>query len=231
MAAMTANQPRLDAVIFDLDGTLVDTEYLWTEVRKELAKEDGVPWPKAAYFDMMGMNTLEWSTYLVEKVGLKCSVEEAARRNLEGLADYYRKGKVRIMPGAIEAVEAMAKLTKVGIASSSSRSLIATAVESIKIGELVQVQVSTEQVEKGKPAPDGFLLAAEMLGADPKYCIAIEDAPNGVRSALAAGMITVAIPTDYADLPDDLVAQVDIQLNSLEEFTTELALELASQRS
>ncbi len=208
------------AVIFDMDGTLIETEKTWDDVRRGLAADEGLEWPEGATQAMMGMSTKEWATYLSDTVGLSGTWEDAARRTIDGMSEAYRAG-LPVLPGAVEAVRRMAAAFPVAIASSSPRRLIDLAVDELGIGELLATTVSTEEVERGKPSPDGYLRAAELLGVDPARCVAVEDSSNGIKSALAAGMAVVAVPPDFHPPADDLLAECTV-IDSLDELTEEL---------
>lgn len=215
---------RPQAIIFDLDGTLIDTETLWDEVRRGLASEAGVPWPDAATQAMMGMSTPEWGRYLAEEVGLPMSPEEAALATIEAMAVRYRDG-LPLLPGAPDVVHRLAEHYRVAVASSSPRRLIDVVVAELGLADVLEVTVSTEEVDRGKPAPDGFLRAAELLGVPADACVAVEDSTNGVKSALAAGMTVVAVPPHFHPPAADLLAQTRV-LDSLEELTPELVASL-----
>ena len=217
-----------DAVVFDMDGTLTDTEATWDVVRRGLAAEAGRQWPDGATQAMMGMSTGEWSTYLSQEVGLPYSPQEAARRTVEGMADHYRGG-VELLPGALEAVRRMAQRYPLAIASSSPRVLIDTAVDAMGIGNLLSATVSTEEVERGKPAPDGYLRACELLGVDPTRSVAVEDATNGILSALNAGMTVVAVPPHFHPPAADVLARTTV-IDRLDELTHELVEGLLQDR-
>ncbi len=188
------------AIIFDMDGTLMETEEQWDVVRRQLAADAGVAWPDAATKAMMGMSTQEWSAYLVSDVGLPLTAPEAAEKTIDAMAAHHRAG-VELLPGAIESVRRMAERYPIAIASSSPRRLIDAGVKAMGVGELLGATVSTEEVGAGKPAPDGFLRAAELLGVDPAACIAVEDSTNGILSALAAGMAVVCVPPTFTSWP------------------------------
>lgn len=218
------------AIVFDLDGTLTDTEHLWDEVRRGLATEDGRPWPDEASEAMMGMSTQEWSTYLTEEVGLNSSPEDSARRTIEGLRQRYASG-LPVIDGAVEAVRRMAELAPLGIASSSPRVLIEAAVEAMGLADVVPVRVSTEEVERGKPAPDGYLRACELLGADPANCLAIEDSAAGINSAANAGMTVVAVLPHFRPPSADVLDRCAAVLDSLDELTGELVASLFGKKT
>lgn len=208
------------ALVFDMDGTLTDTEAVWDVVRRGLASDAGLPWPDGATQAMMGMSTQEWSSFLVHTVGLPVPPEEAARLTVEAMAQHYRGG-ITLLPGAVESVRRMAELCPVAIASSSPRLLIDAAVEVMGLSDVLTATVSTEEVERGKPSPDGYLRACQLLAADPRRSVAVEDAPNGILSALAAGMAVVAVPPHFHPPAAELLARTTV-LGSLDELTPEL---------
>jgi len=177
----------------------------------------------------MGMSTGEWSAYLVDVVGLPMTAPEAARATVEAMAAHYRGG-IDLLPGAVAAVRRMAERYPVAIASSSPRLLIDTAVEVMGLADVLSATVSTEEVERGKPSPDGYLRACELLGADPRQCVAVEDAPNGLLSALAAGMAVVAVPPHFHPPAADLLARTTV-IETLDELTHELVAGLTPAAS
>ncbi|ATE57835.1 MULTISPECIES: HAD family hydrolase [Actinosynnema] len=198
----------MDAVVFDLDGVLVDSERTWDEVRRAFAAEHGGVWPAEATAAMQGMSTPEWGDYLVREVGVRLSAEEAARGVIAEMARRYEQGPP-VLPGAVEAVRAVAERWPVAIASSSPPVLIQAFLEAADLGELVRVAVSSEQAGAGKPAPDVYLLAARGLGVEPGRCAAVEDSTNGLKSARAAGMAVYAIPNpDFPPAPEALEGAV-----------------------
>ena len=215
------------AIIFDLDGTLIDTEESWDIVRRGLARDAGLAWPDGATQAMMGMSTQEWSAYLVDAVGLPVTPDEAARLTIEAMAAHHRAG-VDVLPGAVEAVRRMADRYPVAIGSSSPRVLIDAAVEALGIGDLLQATVSTEEVERGKPAPDGYLRACALLGVPPGEAVAVEDAPNGIRSALAAGMAVVAVPPHFHPPGAELLSEATV-VESLDQLTLDVVAEALSR--
>lgn len=207
-------------IIFDMDGTLMETEKLWDVVRRKLAADAGVAWPKEATQAMMGMSTQEWSEYLASSVGIPLTALEAAEKTIDAMAAHHRAG-VELLPGAVESVRRMATHFSLAIASSSPRRLIDAGVEAMGIGDLLSATVSTEEVAAGKPAPDGFLRAAELLGVAPAKCVAVEDSTNGVLSALAAGMTVVCVPPAFHPPAEDVLKRTTV-LESLDELTLEL---------
>jgi HAD superfamily hydrolase (TIGR01509 family) len=216
-----AEYTAITAVIFDMDGVLIDSEQIWDEVREELARERGGRWHQRAQADMMGMSSTEWSRYMHDVIGLPEPPEEINKEVVRRLLARYKES-LPLLPGAVEAVERLAKRWPLGLASSSNREVIDAVLEQAEIAHLFRATVSSEDVEHGKPAPDVYLEAARRLGVDPTSCAAIEDSQNGIRSARAAGMRVIAIPNPHYPPSEDTLALADAVLKSLDELTPEV---------
>lgn len=208
-------------VVFDMDGVLTDTESMWDEVRRGLAERAGVPWPDDATTAMMGMSTPEWSAYLSTEVGIGLSPAEAADATIDAMAERYRQG-VPVMTGAVDAVRRMSEGRTLALASSSPRRLIDTVLAELGITDLFAATVSTEEVDAGKPAPDGYLRACELAGIDPARGVAVEDSSNGIRSAHAAGLAVVVVPTAFHPPSPDAAALAAATIDTLDELTPDL---------
>jgi HAD superfamily hydrolase (TIGR01509 family) len=193
------------AIVLDLDGVLVDSEQVWDEVRREVTAERGGRWTEAATRALQGMSTPEWSTYLVDELGAAGPPEEVAEVVIERMAERYRAG-VPLLPGAVDAVTAVARIWPLAVASSSPPQLIRVVLDAAGIADRFRAVVSSEEVPRGKPAPDVYLAAADRLAADPTRCVAVEDSTNGLRSATAAGMTVVAVPNPHFPPPADALA-------------------------
>ncbi len=218
-----------DAIVFDLDGTLTDTEKIWDIVRSGLAAEDGVPWPDDATDTMMGMSTQEWSAYLADVIGLHGSADDARRRTLDGMIAEYRR-HLPVMDGAVEALRRLHSRYPLGLASSSARVLIDEAIKVMGVADLFAVTLSSEEIGgAGKPAPDVYLEACRLLGVEPGHAIGVEDSPGGIRSVRAAGMRVVAIPPAFHPPSPDVLELADVVLNSLDDLTLPLAAQLLAQ--
>ena len=217
-----------EAVVFDLDGLLLDTEQVWDEVREALTRERGGRWHERAQADMMGMSSTEWSTYMHEELGLAEPPEELNRLVVERMQERYRE-RLPLVDGAVEAVRRIGARWPIGLASSSNRELIDLALELMGVADLFQATVSSEEVESGKPAPDVYLEAARRLGVAPERVVAVEDSGAGIRSAKAAGMRVIAIPNPHFPPPDDVLVLADVVLDSLADLTPD-AVESASSR-
>ena len=208
----------IEAVIFDLDGVILDSEHLWDEVRERLARERGGRWHEGAQADMMGMSSREWSVYMHERIGLPEPPEEINAEVVRRMLERYRR-QLPLIPGAVEAVERLAVRWPLGLASSSNRELIEAALEASGLARHFRVTVSSEEVARGKPAPDVYLEAARRLEVAPEHCAAIEDSHNGIRSAKAAGMRTIAIPNRRFPPGEEALAEADVVLDSIAELT------------
>jgi HAD superfamily hydrolase (TIGR01509 family) len=211
----------IEAVVFDLDGVLVDSEHVWDAARRELAAERGLPWPEPATRDMMGMSSVEWSRYMHDRVGLPEPPEEISAEVVRRLEEIYRR-ELPLIDGAAEAVERLAERWPLGLASSSNRELIDLVLELSGLTRLFQVTVSSEEVPRGKPAPDVYLEAARRLGVAPARCAAVEDSENGIRSAKAAGMYVLAIPNRVYPPAEDALDLADAVLTSVKELRLEI---------
>ena len=207
------------AVVFDLDGVLVDSEGVWDGVREELAHERGGSWHAGAQREMMGMSSPEWSAYMHERIGLAETPAEINRIVVERMLERYAAGLPWI-PGALAAVRRIAASFPLGLASSSNRELIDAVLAAGGLTGLFATTVSSEEVARGKPSPDVYLEAARRLGVDPSACVAIEDSHNGIRSAKAAGMTCIAIPNPHFP-PGEAVGEADRLLASIDELTVD----------
>jgi HAD superfamily hydrolase (TIGR01509 family) len=218
---MGSKRETIEAVVFDLDGLLLDSEHLWDEVREELTRERGGRWTDRAQRDMMGMSSVEWSRYMHDQLGLAESPEELSAEVVRRMEARYRE-RLPLLPGAREAVERIAARWPLGLASSSNRPLIDLALDVSGSAPLFQATVSSEEVARGKPAPDVYLEAALRLGVDPTRAAAIEDSHNGILSAAAAGMRVVAIPNRRFPPGEDALATADVTLESLDALAPEV---------
>jgi HAD superfamily hydrolase (TIGR01509 family) len=183
----------IDAVILDLDGVIVESEELWDAVRRDLARERGATWPADATRAMMGMSPREWSRYMHDQVGVDLAPEDIDREVVRRLMERYR-ASLPLLPGALGAVHALAERWPVGVASSSNRPLIDLVLSRSGLGPAVRASVSSEEVARGKPAPDVYLEVAARMGVEPSRAVAVEDSANGIRAARAAGLRVVAVP-------------------------------------
>jgi HAD superfamily hydrolase (TIGR01509 family) len=211
----------IEAVVFDLDGVLLDTEEVWNEARRQIAVERGGRWPENAQRAMMGMSSREWSRYMHDEIGVPDRPEEISAEVVRRLEALYRE-RLPLFPGALEAVRRIGARWPLAIASSSNRPLIDLFLELTGTGDLFRATVSSEEVPRGKPAPDVYLEAARRLGVSATSCAAVEDSENGIRSAAAAGMRVVAIPNAVFPPSEDALSLAAAVLSSLEELQPEV---------
>ena len=207
----------IDAVVFDMDGVIVDSEQVWDDVREQLAKERGGRWHDGAQAAMMGMSSPEWSAYMHDEIGLRESPEEINAEVVARMLDRYHE-QLPLIDGAVEAVRRLAPQFRLGVASSSNRPLIAAVLERAGIADLFDAVVSSEEVAGGKPAPDVYLEAMRRLGAEPGRVAAIEDSSNGNRAAHAAGMRVIALPNAHYPPAADALALADAVIASPDEL-------------
>jgi HAD superfamily hydrolase (TIGR01509 family) len=209
------------AVVFDMDGVIVDSEQVWDEVRENYVREVGGTYTDSATRDMMGMSSVEWSRYMADQLGVPGTPEEINAAIVERMLERYGEAPP-LIPGAVEAVRGCAERWPLAVASSSNPELIEVVLDVAGLHDVIPVVVSSQEVARGKPAPDVYLEAARRLGVEPQLCAAVEDSHNGIRSAKAAGMRVVAIPNPHFPPDEDALAQADVVLRSIDELTPEV---------
>lgn len=220
---------EVQAVVFDLDGVLIDTEQLWDQVRRTLAADAGRAWPDGATRAMMGMSTPEWSGYLVDTVGLPGPAERIAVEVIDRMAAHYVE-HLPLLPGAVEAVQRLADRWPLGLASSSPSRLIDAVLTAADLTERFVVTLSTERVAAGKPSPAVYLEVVRRLEVEAARTAAVEDSTNGLRSASAAGLLVVALPHPAFPPSDDALALADARVDGRDELTVDLVESLPGRR-
>ncbi|EEP72935.1 HAD-superfamily hydrolase, subfamily IA [Micromonospora sp. ATCC 39149] len=214
-----------DAVVFDLDGVIVDSEPVWEEVRRAYVAAHGGTWQPDTQRRLMGMSTGEWARYLSGELGVGRTAEQVAAEVVDEMARRYAE-RVPVIDGADEVVRRLAARWPLGLASSSPTRLIAAALAATGLTGAFGATLSTEETERGKPAPDVYLEVARRLGVDPARCMAVEDSSNGVRSAAAAGMRVVAVPHGAYPLDPDAERLAAVVLPAVGELTPEVVAAL-----
>jgi HAD superfamily hydrolase (TIGR01509 family) len=217
-----------EAVVFDLDGVLLASESVWGEAKRQVVEGAGGDWHPDAVREMMGMSSTEWSRYLHDRFGLPLSAEEIDAAVVERMTSLYRE-RLPLLPGAVEAVRALAERWPLAVASSSNRPVIDLALDLAGIAGAFEATVSSEEVARGKPAPDVYLEAAVRLGAAPDRCVAVEDSTNGVRAADAAGMTVIAVPNHEFPPDPEALGLAAKTLDSLAQLTPRLVVEVGGQ--
>jgi HAD superfamily hydrolase (TIGR01509 family) len=207
----------IQALVFDLDGVILETEEVWDEVRGRYVAEHGGRYDEEAQRAMMGMSAPEWSRYLADELGVPGTPQEISADIVRLMEARYRE-ELPLIPGARQAVERLAACWPLGLASSSNRPLIDAALELAGLDRFFLATVSSEEVARGKPAPDVYLETARRLGVAPERCVAVEDSHSGIRSAKAAAMGVIAIPNPSFPPDPDALALADVVLDSIDEL-------------
>jgi HAD superfamily hydrolase (TIGR01509 family) len=210
-----------DAVVLDLDGVLVDSEERWDAARRELVAERGGRWKDEATHAMLGMSSTEWSTYVRDELEVDLDPNAINAEVVRRLVDGYRR-ELPLLPGAVEAVRALGARWTLGLASSSNAPVITLVLERTGLDAVIRAWVSSEEVARGKPAPDVYLEAARRIAADPARCVAVEDSTNGIRSAHAAGMAVVAVPMRAFPPAPDALALASARADGIAEVTPDV---------
>ena len=208
----------VSAVVFDLDGVLVDTERLWTVAKHALVVDAGGRWRADAEAAMFGMSGPEWAAYIRDDLAVALPAEEIRRRVVGGVLQGFREGVPEI-PGAREAVTAIAERWPVALATSADRPVIDAVLRMLGLADVFTASLASDEAGRGKPAPDVYLAAAARLGVPPETTVAVEDSPNGMRSAKAAGMGLIAIPHPVTDGRAVALELADLVLDSIGELT------------
>jgi HAD superfamily hydrolase (TIGR01509 family) len=207
-----------EAVVFDLDGVLLQSEEVWDAVRERYVRERGGRYDEEVQRAMMGMSAPEWSRFLHEEAGVSDEPAAINRDVVERMLEAYRRD-LPLLPGAVDAVRRMADAFPLALASSSNREVFEEVLELAGLAGCFHATVSSEEVERGKPAPDVYLEAARRLGVAPERCAAVEDSHAGIRSAKSAGLRVVAIPNASYPPDDEALELADDVVESLDELT------------
>ena len=206
------------AVVFDLDGLLIQTEEVWDDVREAYIRERGGRYDAEAQRAMMGMSSVEWSRFIHDDLGVADEPQAISDEVVRRMAARYHE-RLPLIDGAVDAVERVAAAFPLAVASSSNRPLIDLVLELSGLGRHFAATVSSEEVARGKPAPDVYLEAARRLGVAPEACGAVEDSHSGIRSARAAGMFVVAIPNATYPPGDEALGEAHVVLPSVRDLT------------
>ncbi|HTW99956.1 MAG TPA: HAD family phosphatase [Acidimicrobiales bacterium] len=209
------------AVLFDLDGVLIDSEVSWDEARRAVVARHGGRWIPGATEAMQGMSAPEWSAYLRDRAGLDLDTGAIVAEVLEALTATYAE-HLPVIPGALEAVRRIASCWPVALCTSANRVVIDDVLARTGLAETFAVSVSSEEVARGKPAPDVYLEGARRLGAEPSRCVVIEDSANGIRAGVAAGMLVVAIPNREFPPPAEVLDAARLVLATIGDLTAEV---------
>ena len=219
-----------DAVVFDLDGVLLDSEQRWNDAKEAVTTAAGGRWRDDAATAMMGMSSPEWSAYMHDELAVPYEPERINELVVERMAAGYAE-ELPLLPGAIDAVETLAARWPLGLASSSNREIINAFLDLSGLRDRFRVTTSSEEVGRGKPSPDVYLEVAARLGADAARCVAVEDSSNGLRAAAAAGMAVIAVPNPHYPPAPDALALAEATVMTPGEVTPALVERVADSPS
>jgi len=208
----------IKAVVFDMDGVLIDSEPVWERVRRKFVADRGGRWAEDAQDRMMGMSTAEWSAYISADFGVRLTPAQVAEQVIAAMAAEYQ-AHLPLLPGAVDAVRELSARWPLAVASSAPRSLIEAVLDASGLRPAFAAAVSSEEVARGKPAPDVYLEATARLGVPASACAAVEDSSNGLRSAAAAGLAVIAVPRPEYPPPAEALDHARLVLDSLTQLT------------
>ena len=212
----------IKAIVWDMDGLLIDSEPVWNAARKKMAADHGVhDWNQQDHFNVMGVSTEEWVNYMTERIGLTMPPEEVEAAIIDAMVEMYKEG-IPFRPNAVEKIQWGASLYPSCIASGSPRKLIDIVSASPLVAPYMQFTLAADEVGFGKPNPAVYLESAKRLGIAPEHCLVLEDSPNGVLAGHRAGMKVIAIPDEEMPLSDEAAAAADVILDNLGEFSAEI---------
>jgi HAD superfamily hydrolase (TIGR01509 family) len=211
------------AVALDMDGVLVDTEEAWDHARRSFTADHGGTWRDGATRAMQGMSSIEWAAYLHDELGVDAEHADIVREvGAAVVAEVERDLAALLLPRAQEAVRALAAEWPLGLASSANREVIAAVLDGAALAACFGATVSSEEVSRGKPAPDVYLEVARRLGVGAEACTAVEDSSNGLRAAHAAGMHVVATPNRAFPPDRDALALATVVVDGIADVTPQL---------
>lgn len=211
----------IEAVIFDMDGLLVDSEPVWDKARRGMAEEVGKDWNEADHQAVMGVSTQAWADYMINRLELSLSPQEVQDQIIVRMLALYQTG-IPYFPGAVEAVKLAAQHYPTALASGSHRALIDAVAADAALRGQFRIILSADEVGAGKPAPDVYLETAKRLEVKPEHCVCLEDSGNGILAGHRAGMRVIAVPDPRFPPAPDKLALADLILPSLSGFSLEL---------
>lgn len=215
----------IKAVIFDMDGLLVDSEPVWDQARAGMAAEAGKDWNKNDHKAVMGVSTQEWVDYMIQRLELTLTSAEVEHEIISRMVAMYETG-IPYLPGAVEAVALAAQHYPTALASGSHRSLIDTVTQDAAMRDKFQVILSADEVGPGKPNPAVYLETAKKLGFAPESCLCLEDSGNGILAGVRAGMKVIAVPDARFSPKEDILSQAHLILPSLTDFSLDTLKQL-----
>lgn len=215
----------IDAVIFDLDGVILDTEQVWSDARHDFAIAHGGHWGEHDQPAVMGANSMQWAASMRANNGVDLSDQEIYEGIIGALRDRYARD-LPLIPGAREAIAGLALDYRLGMASSSPRELIDYALGLAGLRPFFGTVVSSDEVARGKPEPDVYREACARLGTSPGRAVAVEDSASGMQAAFSAGLAVIAIPNPEFPPSADALGLADVVLDSIAELDSAVVASL-----
>ncbi len=215
----------IDAIIFDMDGLLVDSEPVWDKARADIAAEAGQVWNQDDHKAVMGVSTEEWVSYMTQRLGLTMSPQQVQDEVLQRMFKLYQ-AHIPYLPGAIQAVNLAAANYPTALASGSHPDLIDLITNEAQMQGKFRIILPADEVGASKPAPDVYLETARRLGVLPKRCICLEDSGNGILAGVRAGMKVIAVPDPRFPPKQEILDQAHLVLNSLTQFSLDTIQQL-----
>jgi HAD superfamily hydrolase (TIGR01509 family) len=205
----------IQAVVFDMDGLLVDSEPAWFEARRELLSQFGKRWTDADQERLMGVRTSTWVDYLSRGLEGAMRSEEVLDNIVGIMAASYERGEVPLLPGATQALEYCVARYRVGLASGSPRLLIDAALTGADWQRYFEEVVSSDECAHGKPAPDVYLEILSRMSVSAEQAVVVEDSSAGILAGKAANAKVIAIPRGYTSYDDPAIGKADARIASL----------------
>jgi mannitol-1-/sugar-/sorbitol-6-/2-deoxyglucose-6-phosphatase len=211
----------IQAVIWDMDGVIVDSEVYWLQSREEFARDLGKGWTDSDQRKCMGRSTIEWAQVMQEILSTTMTLDEIMADMIARVMRHYEE-RMPARPGALEAVRLSAANYRVALASGSPTAVIDHVLKLTGLDKVFETVVYGDDMEHGKPAPDIYIETMKRLNVTPEVSIGIEDSGNGIRSLKAAKMFAIAAPSPAFPLSNEVLELADAHISSLEEFSLDL---------
>ncbi len=212
----------IKAIIFDMDGLLINSEPVWFRARKELLEEINIEWKWSDQKNTMGLSTQAWLTFMHNKIKGVLNREDLLNGIIERMKWFYGHGEIEIMPGANEALGYAKKNFMVGLASGSYKELLYSAVKVNKWENIFDEILSSDDMERGKPYPDIYIETAKRLGVEPSESIVLEDSRDGIKAGVSAGAKVIAVPSKEVVIPEETLNSAADVIDTLFHFPISL---------
>ena len=208
----------IKAIIFDMDGLLINSEPVWFKAKVNLMKSINLEWTHEDQTSTMGVPTKFWIDYIFNKVNGVLSKEEILHGVTDRMKNLYRNGEIELMPGALDALNIAKQKYKVGLATGSYKELMEIILEVNNWEKYFEVILSSDDLQRGKPFPDIYIEVMKRLNVEPKETIILEDSRDGIRSGVSSGANVIAVPSKEVEVPKEVLNSAAFVIDSLEDF-------------